>query len=112
MMMYEWFILALIGLCVGSFLNVAILRIPKNESILFPLFALLPVSSKPEVVSQYPFAFMAFLRGKCAFCGTSISFQYPLIELLSALLYLIAFLHVKIFTEALLVGTLFALYWL
>ena len=109
MMMYEWLILALIGLCIGSFLNVAILRIPKNESILFPSSHCYQCHQSLKWYHNIPLLSWLFLRGKCAFCGTSISFQYPLIELLSALLYLLAFLHVKIFTEALLLGTIFAL---
>ena len=104
MMMYEWLILPLIGLCIGSFLNVAIFRIPKNESILFPSSHCCHCHQSLKWYHNIPLLSWLFLRGKCAFCGMSISFQYPLIELLSALLYLLAFLHVKIFAEALLLA--------
>ncbi len=107
--MHEWFILGIIGVCVGSFLNVAILRIPKNESILFPSSHCYQCHQSLKWYHNIPLLSWLFLRGKCAFCGTYISFQYPVIELLSALLYLLAFLHVKIFTEALLLGSIFAL---
>lgn len=107
--MFEWFLVLLIGLCIGSFLNVAILRIPEEKSILFPASHCPSCQHRLFWYHNIPFLSWVFLRGKCAFCHTSISVQYPLIELLTALVYLGVFLHVNHLLYALILGTLFAL---
>jgi leader peptidase (prepilin peptidase)/N-methyltransferase len=105
----ELFLVTLIGLCFGSFLNVAILRIPKGESINFPS-SHCPTCKHPlKWYHNIPLFSWLFLRGKCAFCHTSISLQYPLIELLGALIFLIIFIKTPLVNEALLLGAIFAL---
>jgi len=76
------------GLLFGSFLNVVILRIPKEESIVFGASHCTSCGTTLKPWHNIPLFSWLFLRGKCSFCKTSISMQYPLIELLSGVLFL------------------------
>jgi len=76
------------GLLFGSFLNVVILRIPKEESIVFEGSYCYSCGAKLKPWHNIPLFSWLFLRGKCAFCKSKISIQYPLIELTSGLLFL------------------------
>lgn len=109
MQMNEWIILGLLGVCIGSFLNVAILRIPQEQSIAFPASHCFTCKHPLRWYHNIPLFSWLFLQGKCAFCKAPISVQYPLIELLTALLYLLVYAYVGTFFQALLIGTIFAL---
>ena len=76
------------GLLFGSFLNVVILRIPKEESIVFDGSYCYSCGEKLKPWHNIPLFSWLFLRGKCGFCKSKISIQYPLIELTSGLLFL------------------------
>jgi leader peptidase (prepilin peptidase) / N-methyltransferase len=76
-----------LGLAVGSFLNVLILRIPMAEPVVFAHSRCLCCNTPLKMHHNVPLLSWIFLRGKCAFCKTKISLQYPLIELLSGLLF-------------------------
>jgi len=78
---------AIFGAIVGSFLNVVILRLPNPEqSIVFPA-SHCPICSAPlHWYENIPIFSYIFLRGKCGHCKTSISLQYPLVEILMMLL--------------------------
>ena len=78
---------SLLGLLLGSFLNVVILRIPKNESVVFDGSYCYSCNAKLKPWHNIPLFSWLFLRGKCAFCDSKISIQYPLIELASALIF-------------------------
>ena len=70
---------------VGSFLNVCIYRLPKEESIIWP-GSHCPHCKKPiNFYDNIPLISYLVLRGKCRYCKNSISFQYPLIEGITAL---------------------------
>jgi len=85
----------LLGLIVGSFLNVCILRIPQKQSIVLPS-AHCPKCGHPlKAWENIPLFSYMFLRGKCAYCEQTISFQYPLVELAGGLLFLAVFLKFK-----------------
>ncbi len=75
------------GAIVGSFLNVVILRLPQEGgSIVFPA-SHCPICKTPlNWYENIPIISYIFLRGKCNHCKTSISLQYPVVELLMALL--------------------------
>jgi len=75
------------GLLFGSFLNVVILRIPKEESVVFNGSYCYSCGNKLKPWHNIPLFSWLFLRGKCSFCGSKISMQYPLIELASALIF-------------------------
>ena len=85
----EIFIAAIFGLIFGSFLNVVILRIPKGESIVFKSSHCYTCSNKLKPWHNIPLLSWLFLRGKCSFCQTKISLQYPIIELLSAIIFML-----------------------
>lgn len=107
--MAELFLYIVMGLCFGSFLNVAILRIPKNESISFPSSHCPTCKHALKWYHNIPVLSWIALRGKCAFCHSPISYQYPLIEMLSMLLFVVSFYHQESLTQGLIVATLFAL---
>ncbi len=78
---------ALLGAIVGSFLNVVILRLPdSNQSIVFPASHCPRCSSSLRWYENIPILSYIFLRGKCSHCKLHISLQYPLVEIMMALL--------------------------
>src|SRR5262245_65983251 len=77
----------LVGLCVGSFLNVCILRLPRDQSLLRPR-STCPHCKQPIAWrDNIPLFSWLWLRGKCRWCHTPISVQYPLIEALVGVLF-------------------------
>ena len=78
---------ALFGAIIGSFLNVVILRLPeKDASIVFPASHCPKCLNSLSWYENIPVLSYIFLRGKCSHCHTSISLQYPVVEMLTALL--------------------------
>lgn len=87
-----WFIFTfLAGLCVGSFLNVVIHRLPLGRSLVFPGSACPSCNAKIAWFDNIPLLSFLFLRGRCRFCKAKISWQYPAVELLTGLLLLAVF---------------------
>lgn len=85
------YIIAIIGLMLGSFLNVCIYRLPQNESIITPR-SYCPECKKPIAWhDNIPVLSYILLRGKCRFCKKAISPRYILVEVLTALLLVLAF---------------------
>lgn len=82
-----------VGLCIGSFLNVVILRALSNESIVFPASKCPKCQTPLKWWHNIPVLSYIFLRGKCAFCKEHISIQYPLIELFTGIMFVIMFLR-------------------
>ena len=81
------------GMVVGSFLNVCICRIPKDESIVSPPSHCPVCSYQIRWYDNIPVVSYILLRGKCRGCGAHISLQYPLVELLNGTLTLLLFLR-------------------
>ena len=79
---------AVIGLFIGSFLNVCIHRIPREESIVFPSSRCPKCREKIRPWDNIPVLSYLFLRGRCRHCKEKISPRYPLVETLSALIAL------------------------
>ncbi len=82
------FLAALFGLFFGSFLNVCIYRMPRNESIVFPPSHCTACGTKIRPWDNVPVLSYLILRGRCRQCGEKISIRYPLVEILSGLLAL------------------------
>jgi leader peptidase (prepilin peptidase)/N-methyltransferase len=80
------FVFAL-GLVIGSFLNVCILRIPGGKSIVVPPSACPRCGTPIRPYDNIPVISYLLLRGKCRGCKTRISPMYPLVELLTAVLF-------------------------
>jgi len=79
---------ALFGLLIGSFLNVCILRIPDRKSIVLPASACPKCGAAIHAYDNIPVVSWLILGGKCRSCKTPISKMYPLVELLTGLLFL------------------------
>ncbi len=76
------------GLIIGSFLNVVILRTISNESIVFRGSKCPKCQNKLKWYHNIPVLSYIFLKGKCAFCNEKISIQYPIVEILTGILFL------------------------
>ncbi len=77
----------ILGLVIGSFLNVCIYRLPREKSIVVPSSAC-PWCQKPiKPWDNIPVLSYLLLRGKCRSCGEKISLRYPFVELLNGALY-------------------------
>ena len=73
-----------VGLAVGSFLNVCIYRLPRNESLAFPPSQCPRCRKRLAWFDNIPLVSWLFLRGRCRQCGQPISLQYPMVELITA----------------------------
>ena len=98
----------LIALCVGSFLNVCIARMPEDRSVIHPPSHCPSCGSGIQPRDNVPVLSWLWLRGKCRSCGIPISALYPVIELLTGLLGLLLFRHLIPAPEAVSVGALAA----
>ena len=73
----------ILGSVIGSFLNVCIYRLPMGESIVFPPSHCTSCGRAIRFYNNIPILSYLILRGRCRDCGSRISIQYPLVELLS-----------------------------
>jgi len=80
---------AVLGVCVGSFLNVCIHRLPRGQSLASPP-SRCPRCERPlRWYHNIPIVSWIALRGRCAYCQAPISIQYPIIELVTALVWVL-----------------------
>jgi len=78
---------AVVGLCVGSFLNVVIHRVPRKESVVSPRSRCPGCGTELRAVDNIPVLSWLLLRGRCRTCKAPISIRYPLVEVLCAVLF-------------------------
>lgn len=86
----ELFAVALVGvlgLLIGSFLNVVVWRVPRGESVVHPPSACPTCGHAIRRRDNVPVVSWLVLRGRCRDCGTSISARYPLVELGTGVLF-------------------------
>ena len=81
------FLLFLLGLCVGSFLNVIIERLPQGEGIVGGRSRCPSCGNVLAGRDLVPLLSFAFLKGRCRYCRKPISIQYPLVELATGVLF-------------------------
>ncbi|MEE8348442.1 MAG: prepilin peptidase, partial [Acidobacteriota bacterium] len=91
MILMHGFILV-VGLIVGSFLNVCIHRVPRGRSVVHPRSACPHCNHSISALENIPVLSYLFLGGKCRQCGTGISWVYPLVEALTAVCFYLLFL--------------------
>jgi len=89
----EEFLIILLGLVIGSFMNVVIHRLPLEQSIVKPRSSC-PVCKTPiKAYDNIPVLSYIVLLGKCRHCKTHISIRYPLVELFTGFTFWLAFRH-------------------
>ncbi|MGG7178829.1 prepilin peptidase [Clostridium paraputrificum] len=79
------------GSIIGSFLNVCIDRIPREESIAFPPSHCGNCNTGLKPLDLIPIFSYIFLKGKCRYCGTLVSVQYLFLELITGVAYLLLY---------------------
>ncbi|HKG15914.1 MAG TPA: prepilin peptidase [Pyrinomonadaceae bacterium] len=84
-------VVGLFGALIGSFLNVVIHRVPREESIAFPASHCPSCGTAIRPYDNIPVVSWAVLRGRCRSCRTPISARYPAVELLTAALFALTF---------------------
>ncbi|MFH0854316.1 MAG: prepilin peptidase [bacterium] len=82
----------ILGLCVGSFLNVVIFRIHEGRNFIKGRSKCLKCGNELEWYDNIPLLSYIFLKGKCRHCGIKISAQYPAVEFGTGILFLISFI--------------------
>jgi len=75
---------ALLGACIGSFLNVVAWRLPRQESLIWPASHCPHCGTKLAWHENIPLLSWVVLRGRCNHCGAPIALRYPMVELLTA----------------------------
>lgn len=88
------------GLCIGSFLNVCIYRLPKSDSIVHPRSMCPNCGALIRFYDNVPILSYILLGGKCRHCKSTISFRYPVIEFLSGISALGIFIKYGLSLEA------------
>ncbi|MBQ8138033.1 MAG: prepilin peptidase [Lachnospiraceae bacterium] len=101
-------IIFLYGIVIGSFLNVLIYRLPKHENIATKRSHCMECGYQLKWYDLIPLFSYLFLRGRCRKCGTRISIQYPIIEAVNGILYVLIFLRYGLTIETLLYCLLFS----
>ncbi len=86
---FYYFQIFILGLCIGSFLNVIIFRFPNNLSIIKPRSHCPSCKAKLTWKENIPLVSWLIQRGKCVSCNKFISTRYPFIELKTAILFVI-----------------------
>lgn len=90
----------LVGLMLGSFLNVCTLRWPSEESVVSPPSHCPGCGTAIRWYDNIPLLSYVVLRGKCRFCGASISPQYPIVELATGLIWAGCFMQYGLSAES------------
>jgi leader peptidase (prepilin peptidase)/N-methyltransferase len=91
MTFYLYTFVFITGIFIGSFLNVCIYRIPEEKSIVSPPSSCSECGHRLGFLDLIPVLTYVFHRGRCRHCGAKYSVQYPLIELLNGIFYLLVF---------------------
>ncbi|MGD0152179.1 MAG: prepilin peptidase [Thermacetogeniaceae bacterium] len=98
---FEIAVVTVFGLCIGSFLNVVIYRLPRGESIVVRRSHCPDCHREIAWYDLIPLVSYLLLRGRCRSCRAPISWRYPLVEFLTAALFLILYLHFGLVTALL-----------
>lgn len=88
----DFLFVGIIGLVIGSFLNMCIYRIPREESISYPPSHCESCNHKLNPLDLIPLISYLCLKGRCRYCGEKISLRYSLIEVFNCILYLMVYM--------------------
>ncbi|MDE7104550.1 MAG: prepilin peptidase [Ruminococcus sp.] len=102
-------VIFLFGICIGSFLNVVIIRLPRHESLIKRASHCMTCGTKIRPVDLIPVFSWIFLGGKCHSCGEKISSRYPIVESLNGIMYVLTFIILDINTKAIITCLLMSL---
>lgn len=91
MTLIYYIIVAVIGLCVGSFLNVVIYRVPNKMSIVKPNSHCPKCNTPIKWYDNIPVLSYILLKGKCRHCREHIAFRYVLVELLNSIMWVLCY---------------------
>jgi len=86
------FLSLILGLIIGSFLNVCIYRLPRRESVVFGKSRCPHCHHALGAADLVPVVSYLWLRGRCRYCGGPISGQYPTVELVTGVVFLVTYL--------------------
>jgi leader peptidase (prepilin peptidase)/N-methyltransferase len=100
---------ALVGACVGSFLNVCVYRWPAELSVVRPPSRCGSCGTPIRWRDNIPVLGWLLLRGRCRACGARVSVQYPLVELAAAALWVMAVLRFGVTWQALATALFFTI---
>lgn len=95
-----WLFAGIVGAAIGSFLNVCIYRWPAEQSVITPRSRCPACEHELAWSDNIPIFGWILLRGRCRYCGTGVSAQYPLIELVTALIWIAAVVRFGLSFEA------------
>ncbi len=84
-----FFIIFILGLAIGSFLNVIIFRLESGEKIINDRSKCMNCRHVLEWHDLIPVLSFVFLKGRCRYCGNKISWQYPFVEIATGILFII-----------------------
>lgn len=101
-----YIIIFLFGIVIGSFLNVLIFRIPKQEEFVKTRSHCMTCGHQLAWYDNIPLFSWLSLKGKCRYCGAPISPQYPIIEAANGILYVCIFLIKGLTLDAVLISLL------
>lgn len=82
--------LFVLGICIGSFLNVCIWRLPRQENVSEPPSHCPVCDTRLKPLDLVPLFSQLFLRGRCRYCNTQISWRYFGVELCTGILFVLA----------------------
>lgn len=99
----------ILGTLIGSFLNVVVYRLPREESLSYPPSHCPKCNTRLKFMDLFPVFSYLFLKGKCRYCDARISVRYPLVELLTGLIYVYTFWNFGITPETILYVMIFSL---
>lgn len=93
-MIFLTIILFIIGICVGSFLNVLIDRLPRGESVFKGRSHCESCKKTLSPLDLFPLFSFIFLLGKCRYCRKPIGWYYPLVELVTGILFVLTYFFI------------------
>jgi leader peptidase (prepilin peptidase)/N-methyltransferase len=88
-----------LGVIIGSFLNVVIYRLPRHQKMAFDRSRCPQCRQQLRWYHNVPLLSYLLLRGRCAFCGCRIAIRYPIVEVLNGLIYAYLLWHLGLTVE-------------